>query len=301
MKNFIIYVSIVVFVTMALLTGCSQEAKKANVVAPSPTKPEVTYAGVRSSCYGIKPFPEPAGWEKALDTMTGYFEGSTPCAVWIVGVLERPKSCLLEFPSDGNEYENIVFSKEDKHERYLDYFDKAGIKVFLQVESANGDVETLMDLVLKRYMHHPCVIGFGVDVEWYREFDNPKWGVKVGDALAEKWEKHMKSHNPNYQLFLKHWDRLWMPPTYRGDILFISDSQMLKDENDMYREFVDYWAKYFAPNPVGFQIGYGSDEKWWSKFQTPPKDMGEGLSKRIPQEVSIFWVDFTLRKVLPTG
>jgi len=53
--------------------------------------PHVTFAGVRSSIYGLRPFPEPAAWEKAIQTMAGYYPGSTPVAVWIVGHLGRPR------------------------------------------------------------------------------------------------------------------------------------------------------------------------------------------------------------------
>ncbi len=258
----------------------------------------IKYAGARSSNYGIKPFPTETEWEKYLRTISGYFENSTPCAVWIVGVLDRPQSCLLEFPSPGQEYPNTVFSPTDKHEAFLNYFDRNGIKVFLQVEPANADVETLIDLVLNRYKHHPCVIGFGVDVEWYREIEIPTWGLQVDDKSAQQWEKKVKQHKSTYRLFLKHWNRLWMPRTYRGDILFVSDSQQLHSWDKMLKEFSVYWAAYFYPNPVAFQVGYESDQHWWQKIPTPPKDIGLALAKLVKQECSIFWVDFTLRAVI---
>jgi len=262
---------------------------------------KVVFAGVRSSNYGIDPFPEPSGWDLAIKTMSGYFEGSTPCAIWIVGEFRGPKECHLFFPPEGKNYLNVYFHDSDKHERYLTYFDQAGIKVFLQVEPANADVLTLIDLVLNRYKHHECIIGFGIDVEWYREFENPKWGVKVDDDLAKEWEAKVKSHNADYRLFLKHWDRDWMPKKYRGDIVFVDDSQILKNLEEMVDEFADYWADFFKPNTVLFQIGYKSDKPWWQKLDNPPRDIGEAIAKRVDQECGIFWVDFTLRDVLPTS
>jgi hypothetical protein len=261
----------------------------------SPAK--VLFAGVRSSSYGIEPFPEPPEWQNAMRTMSGYFEGSTPCAIWIVGEFRRPKDCQLYFPGDEKQYPYIQFDTLDKHERYLSFFDKAGIKVFLQVEPAQADMITLIDLVLERYKHHECVIGFGVDVEWYREFENPEWGVKVDDASAKQWEARVKSHNPQYRLFLKHWDRSWMPEKYRGDIIFVDDSQIFKDFNFMVEEFVNHWANYFKPNTVFYQIGYRSDRAWWKKLNNPPKTIGDAIRKRIEQDCGIFWVDFTLREV----
>lgn len=259
----------------------------------------IWYAGVRSSSYGIKPFPEPEKWHFSMEKMSSYFEGSSPCAIWIVGVVKNKKACLLEFPSDGRVHENVIFSEYDKHEPYLDYFDQSGIKAFLQVEPANADVPILIDLVLSRYKHHQCVIGFGIDIEWHREVDNQDWGVKVTDKQAEAWELQVKSHNKDYRLFLKHWDRNWMPPRYRGGIVFVSDSQIFRNFEEMRDEFVDYWAAYFAPNTVFFQIGYPSDKSWWQKMENPPSEMGKAIAKRLTQGCGIFWVDFTLREVVP--
>jgi hypothetical protein len=257
---------------------------------------KVTYAGVRSSSYGIKPFPAEGEWGNALKTMSSYYEDSMPTAVWIVGELSKENGCRLFFPSE-KKYSNIIFSETDKHEPFLNYFDKVGIKVFLQVEPGNADISTLIELVLERYKHHPCGIGFGVDVEWYRESENPGWGKKASDVEAELWEKKVKSFNQDYVLFLKHWDRTWMPPQYRGDILFISDSQGHADLNAMVNEFAKYWADYFKPNTVGFQIGYRDDKKTWEKFDNPPADLGKLIVKDVEQNCGVFWVDFTLRDV----
>lgn len=299
LKRKLHFFPIIFLATLIILAYCQKSSVK-----PTPevqTSPQnIIYAGVRSSSYGIKPFPEPQGWQKAMQTMSGYFEGSTPCAIWIVGKFEKNKACHLFFPSDGKVYTNIEFETVDTHEKYLSYFDKVGIKVFLQVEPASADLPTLIDLVLNRYKHHACVIGFGVDVEWHRESENPEWGVPASDQQAEMWERRVKAHNPQYKLFLKHWDRKWMPENYRGDIVFVDDSQILPNFDAMLDEFVDYWSAYFYPNMVFFQIGYPSDKPWWQKLDNPPTDIGNAIASRINQDCGIFWVDFTLRDVLPT-
>ena len=272
------------------------------IPAPAGGPARVVYAGVRSSKYGIRPFPEPPAWKQAIGAMTAYFPGSTPCGVWIVGTMAKtPRFAHLEFPADGRAYPDIEFEPADRHERYLAEFDRAGIKVFLQVEPANAEMGTLIDLVLGRYGRHPCVIGFGVDVEWNKTADHPKTGMAVDDATARDWEAKVKAHNSAYRLFLKHWDKKWMPPTYRGDIVFVDDSQIFPDMESMVKEFSEGWAPAFYPNLVVFQVGYNSDKPWWSKLPDPPKTLGEAIRKRARQDIGIIWVDFSLREVLPLG
>ncbi len=282
---------------VTLAGGCRERAE----LEPPPVPQNVTFAGVRSSNYGIKPFPEPAEWQSAIDAMSGYFPGATPGAIWIVGELKRPKTCELFFPSEGAAFANIGFSETDRHERFLSHFDRAGIRVFLQVEPAHADVPTLIDLVLGRYKHHPCVIGFGVDVEWYREADRPGWGVPVDDETARAWEALVKSHNPSYRLFLKHWDLNWMPPAYRGDIVFIDDGQEVEDLEALLDAFQNRWADHFHPNPVFFQVGYNSDKPWWQRLDNPPLTIGRELARRVKQDCGIIWVDFSLRDVFKLG
>jgi hypothetical protein len=299
-RRLIVSVGALLLFTLACAEKPAGQLAPAGAPAAGPAK--VVYAGVRSSKYGIKPFPEPAAWEQAIGAMTTYFPGSTPCGIWIVGTMAKtPRFARLEFPAGGRSFPGIEFEPEDKHERYLSEFDKAGIKVFLQVEPANADMAILIDLVLGRYKRHPCVIGFGVDVEWNKTADYPKTGMAVDDATARDWEAKVKSHNPSYRLFLKHWDQKWMPPTYRGDIVFVDDSQIFPDMESMIKEFSEGWAPTFYPNLVVFQIGYNSDKPWWSKLPDPPKTLGEAIRKMTRQDIGIIWVDFSLRDVLPLG
>ncbi|MDZ7721485.1 MAG: hypothetical protein U5R06_01350 [candidate division KSB1 bacterium] len=97
----------------------------------------------------------------------------------------------------------------------------------------------------------------------------------------------------------KHNAYLWMPPEYRGDLIFVSDSQIFESMDAMIQEFVEYWADYFKPNPVGFQYGYPSDRPWWRQLQNPPADIGHTIAQHHFQDCGLLWVDFTLREVFP--
>jgi len=267
----------------------------------------VIYAGCRESTYGIDPSPSNEEWEQDIKTMASYWPGSTPAAIWIVGILAGTSEhygyyttwteCNLQFPSDGGSYEHIIFDDTDFHEPYLDYFDTHGIKVWLQVEPGLANIPTLIDLVLDRYGSHSCVVGFGVDVEWHKNSEQ-QGGVPVTDAQAEAWEARVKSHNSDYTLFLKHFWWTLMPPDYRGDIIFADDSQGFGNLSRMVSEF-DNWADKFYPNIVFFQYGYKADKKWWDKLDNPPKDIGDAIAAVVEQDMGMFWVDFSLRDVFP--
>ena len=280
---------------------CNKNQKETGKFDKEQKKNNVVYAGARSSSYGIKPFPQPEKWVTGMRKINNYFKaGSTPSALWIVGVMgNKRKNCRLEFPVDTGKYQNISCMDYDKHEKYLSHFDTTGVKVYLQVESAMANVDTLIKLVLDRYSHHPSVIGFGVDAEWYRWSEEDDWGQKINDSSARRWEKHIKSYNNTYQMFLKHWDRKWMPENYRGEIIFVSDSQMFEDKEHMITEFTNYWGEYFYPNKVFYQIGYPKDRKYWNTLDNPVKEWGVTLANNHKQDIGIFWVDFTLQETLP--
>jgi fibronectin type 3 domain-containing protein/peptidoglycan/xylan/chitin deacetylase (PgdA/CDA1 family) len=260
----------------------------------------VTHAGIRSSTYGApSPFPSAEEWTNDMNIMASYWPGSQPTALWLVGVMESSdvlgSTCHLEFPEPaGGPYTNITFESTDLHESYFDYFDTHGIDVWLQVEPGDADVGTLIDLVLDQYGHHSCVKGFGLDVEWYTTT-----GASVTDSDAQTWESRVKSHNSSYTLFIKFWNIDRTPPSYRGDIIFVNDSQEFTSLSAMVDEFANYWAPEFYPNPVWFQYGYEADRSWWETLDNPPKDIGDAIDAAVPQDCGLFWVDFTMRDVFP--
>ncbi len=253
------------------------------------------YVGFRASRYGIVPFPDTEYWSTTGLLMSEKMNGAPVGAVWIVGVFIGNGTCQLNFPSPGGNYRNIDFLTEDQNEAYLTWFDQNNISVWLQVEPGDASVVQLANLVLNRYKHHPCVTGFGVDVEWFRWDQDPE-GIRVGDTAAQRWRDVVASHNPGYQLFLKHWLMSKMPPTYRKDLFFIDDSQGFSSLEAMTQEF-QAWGEYFAPNPVGFQVGYEIDRPWWNRLPDPFRDIGQAILDKVSNTRGLFWADFTLREV----
>jgi len=271
---------------------------------PTPTPPPVPAgmrAGLRASNYGISPWPSPTWWVNSINSMKSRWPGSTGEQVAVVvevsGGGGRGK-CWAHFPQPATgTWPNVNWDSVDLFEPAFDAFDTNGIKVWLQVEPATCDVPMLIDLMMLQYGHHPSVLGFGVDVEWYRK-DLAQYGKPVTDAEAQAWVQKTQTYNPTYLVFLKHWLTEKMPPTYRTGLVFIDDSQGHGSLNAMVTEFSN-WGQTFAPSPVGFQYGYQSDKSWWSGLPDPPKTIGNALLANIPNTRDLVWVDFTAYDIWP--
>lgn len=254
-------------------------------------------AGFRYSVYGPDYNPGPQYWLRVGQDMASRFPGSVPETVWIVS-RKKGDGTLLNFPVD-NAHALIMGSETDENEAVLDLFDRNGVRVWLQAEPGHAPVEELIHIILARYGHHPSVIGFGVDVEWFESTERPE-GRPVTDAEATAWLRAVRSHGPDYRLFLKHWEIEKMPPTVREGLFFIDDSQILPSLEAMVDEFAE-WGRAFAPAPVGFQYGYPSDRPWWSRLDDPPRDVGRAILDRVPNTEGLYWVDFTVLDLFPPG
>jgi hypothetical protein len=266
---------------------------------PVPAPKAELRAGLRSSPYGPKNgIPAPAYWLGSARSMASRFDGAVPAVVWIVGTMESAEGAgheftgrvKLSFPSPDGDFPDIVFSDLDANETFLDQFDRNGFRVWLQVEPANADVETLIRLVLDRYGKHPCVIGFGIDVEWLRWSRQNNEGAEVSDAQARGWSELVRAY--------KHWLESKMPPSYRQGLAFISDSQEFTSIEQMLTDF-EAWGKAFSASPVGFQFGYTPDGAWWRQLADPPSAIGKAILARIPNTSDLYWVDFTMQEIWP--
>jgi hypothetical protein len=252
-------------------------------------------AGFRFSTYGAPQGRAPEYWLSVGERMAGNFDAAVPQTIWIVGSLFG-NGTYLNFPCE-TDLPDITCGYADMNEANLYSFDASGMQVWLQVEAGNADMLELIDLVLERYGQHPSVIGFGVDVEWYQS-PQGALGVPVTDELAHAWVQAVRRHNPDYRLFLKHWDSAWMPPTYREGIVFINDSQQFEDLEALLADFTA-WGVHFAPAPVGYQFGYPADRPWWNGLDNPPAAIGQAILAAVPNTESLFWVDFTIDQVFP--
>ncbi len=270
--------------------------------APKPERPAkkapVAIAGCRCSSYGIRPFPSGGEWISYAEKIRDQFPGSVPSFIWIVGCIGNNGHCYLNFPL-GAPLEKASGSSVDKNEEFLALCDEKGCQVWLQVEPGDADIVALATRTMARYKQHPSVKGFGVDVEWYKTGNTNGYGTPLSDEVAEAIDKAVKKVDPRFNCFVKHWNKKWLPKTYRSDMIFVDDSQQHHSFASMKNEFKS-WADYFAPNTVVYQIGYKADTKIWDKFDLPVKALGDSFAAGVQenQNCGIIWVDFTLKKLL---
>jgi hypothetical protein len=300
-RRFMVKRNLLQIACLLILTGCAPISKGAvpEIAVETETKPPsdlaVLQAGFRYSSYGPSYNPGPEYWPYAGEQMAAKFTEATPSALWIVGILDG-QGTYLNFNCETDD-PNIRCGYADMNDAVFDLFDEKGFEVWLQVEPGNASMDELIGIVLNQYKDHPSVVGFGLDVEWYKSTNGPE-GQPITDEEAKRWVESIRKIDPSYRLFLKHWDAEWMPPTYRDGIVFINDSQQFESLDQLMDDFTT-WGETFAPAPVGYQYGYPADKKWWQELQDPPKDIGEAILEQIPNTTGLFWVDFTLLDMFP--
>jgi hypothetical protein len=287
----------------SLIAGCSSiqpvQPQKSPCIPEmtgyNPYSPGVLGAGFRYSVHGPLLDPGPRYWVSTGKSMASRFDRAVPQAVWIVSHYNG-KGTRFTFPGT-HENEDILFSPRERNEEALDLFDRQGIQVWLQVEPGQAPVEELIRIVFQRYGHHPCVIGIGIDAEWYCTERFAGEGF-IADENAMSWVNTVRSFNPDYWLFLKHWEISRMTPNYRNGIVFVNDGQRFQSLEVMTAHFTA-WGKAFYPAPVAFQYGYPSDRVWWEHLPDPANEIGRRILACVPNAGGLFWVDFTVLDVFP--
>ena len=118
---------------------------------------DLPLAGWRSSAYGYQTGSPPSYWVNDANDISSKFPGTTPGGIWLVGETDGypATGTILYMPSSGS-YPNIRFEGGDISEPYLTAFDNAGVKVILQVEPMNADVNTLIQVSVSKLLFPLC-------------------------------------------------------------------------------------------------------------------------------------------------
>lgn len=194
----------------------------------------------------------------------------------------------LCFPSKSED--GLINSSEtDLYEDFLSKYDTLGHKVWLQIEPGLASVDELLNLVLKQYSHHKCIIGVGIDAEKANS-NNENNEFTITDNDAKRWLKITQGYGNDYKIFFKHSHVEKMPPTFRNDVVFINSSQNFTCIEHMLSEYMN-WGKAFYPANVGFQYGYASDKIWWNAYENPSQLIKNHIIENIPNTTSLFWMN----------
>ncbi len=233
-------------------------------------------------------FPETQSYVNAVKKINSKFPGSRAWATWTVGDLSRA------IPSGSN-------PTDAQHEAFLTLMDQQGVAVFLEIFPYAADDKKGLPAVdasaeigrwLTKFKHHKSIAGVGIELEYFG---------KATDALTKTWYQKVKSYNAAYRLFLRHYSKDFMPPTFRGagDLIFICDAS--ESTIEQLNEGFASWANHFSPTACAFQIGYPADEDgmngskelgWW-RLKDPVQEWGDGILPLIrneKQEIGLIWV-----------
>lgn len=283
-------------------------------VTPPPGGHPDYLAGWRASnCIdGYQYQQPPSYWVNVATAIASDFDGYSPGGIWIIGLIQDDnQTCKLQFDGTSDDPYISFTTGTDVNEAYLDAFDAAGVYIWLQVEPADADVVTLIDTVLDQYSNHPCVIGVGIDGEWYQwhDYNDPyDAGKPFTDSEAEEWLAEVQSYNQDYRFFLKHWMSSHMPPSQHDGITLISDvAQFGTEGENTPQEAYDNmmsnfgaWGDEFSDSEVSFQMGYPWDEWWWQDWMPDPiYDFGNDIMSWQTNCHGLYWVDFSIMDAYP--
>ena len=270
-----------------------------------PGEGKVEWAGFRFSQSGVQKnydqIPDGQSWVGFVNKFKRHFNSDAkPTVIVLISSIRDDKVNYFLFPAPKgySETSTIKFNSKDIFEKILTVFDEEGMNVWLQVDPGKNDLVKLAEITFKQYGHHSCVKGFGVDLEWWKNYEEEEGhGSKIPDKDAEALVKYVRSINSKYTVFTKHWEAKYMPDTYRDGMIFIDDSQGLHSISNAQKEFKKF-AEAFKDNPVFFQIGYNADKDLWQKRPTEfAKELIDEITK-VNKHVGMIWVDFSMKEAL---
>ncbi|MFH0904519.1 MAG: hypothetical protein V1854_04945 [Methanobacteriota archaeon] len=278
----------------------------------------VKVAGWRCSDYGYQGNghgqTDPPYFVCVAQSQADKFQGSKPGGIYILGYIETT-DCVLPFANPGWSIANVTYDPSMTNpDTMLSAFDAANMDVILQVEPGNADMPTLSGLIMNKFKSHPCVKGFGIDVEWYRN------GIAIPSSVVNGMLTAIHAVNPAYKLVIKHFDASFLPVGVAG-VTYLMDSCGMGSFSSAVSEYVA-WANHFSGSELGYQMLYlgidnntgaecssgvncdcaPNDRAWWGTMINPEVQLINGVYAAIPSAniYCAYIVDFSLGYTYPT-
>ena len=151
------------------------------------------HVGLRRSSYGLSgKSSNHAWWAEQAKRFAAHFPGSVPTIIEIVSTYQNNGGTQFEFkrPTDyAGSMTHMRFASEGvDHENALAEYDRQGVEAVLQVEPGDADMAECLRIMHRQFGKHRCVVGLGLDAEWYFTKQSPKKeGRPITDAEAKTW------------------------------------------------------------------------------------------------------------------
>lgn len=248
------------------------------------------YTGTTGSMYGITPFPSTEEWSEYLEVINKSSDKRSGEAIlWLVGTYYR-EGVKFNFPGDLAS-QNITFSNFDFNEKYLTYFNKNNIDVFLMIEPGSADIVELIRLVLEQYGKKNLITGVALDLEWYETED------KLPASVIEEVLNLMGSYNKNYSLLIKHWNINGFEKYDDERLIYIQSIEGLTNIPDINKRH-KFWSRALYPNRVGVEVGFDSDREVWDPLTDPIGSYYSEFYQATGIKTSMFWNEQTLKEII---
>lgn len=191
--------------------------------------------------------------------------------IYSLSTYQKNGKILLLFKPLNNDYpKDYLYDTINKidHEQFMEHLCNNNYKIILQFETGNYSFSELVKLADARFNNIKCLVGYGLDLEWYFHSHKNILGKKPTEAIIRYWLNLIQSLNPNYILMIKHFRNDYFSTKIKSDkLLYVFTSQQYQSFGD-YIKAVNEWAKQ-VKTLKAIQYGYYRDEKWSDELQDP--------------------------------
>jgi hypothetical protein len=253
------------------------------------------------------------------------YPGSKPGGIYVLGGIGTSETNMpFAKPPGSANIANCVFDTSGDWgpdpTPFLNAYDAAGMDVILQVEPGLADISKLATMILNNFKSHPCVKGFGVDVEWWNSTGNSN-DSPIPASVVNSLVAAIHAVNPAYKVVIKHYDSSVLPAGISG-VTYLTDSCGFSNFNDAVSEYVSWAKKFSGPSTdIGYQMLYvginsngrecnsgqacdcaPNDRLWWGILTNPEVQLINAVYAGVPVAniYSAYIVDFSLLYTYPT-
>jgi hypothetical protein len=275
-------------------------------------------AGWRSSYYGTQGNghgqTDPAYFVCVSQSEANKYPGSKAGGIYVLGGIGTSETNMpFSKPPGSANIANVFYDTTGdwgpNPEPFLNAFDAAGMEIILQVEPGKADISQLATMILNNFKNHPCIVGFGVDVEWWNSSGNSN-SNPIPVSIVNSLVNAVHAINPLYKVVIKHYDSSVLPSGISG-VTYLLDGCGYNNFSEAVLDYVNWAQTFSSPNTdIGYQMLYVSiggdclpnDHNWWGSLNNPEVQLISAVYASVPtaKVYCSYIVDFSLLLTYPT-